>query len=456
VLGLAATVALLIAACSGAAGHRQAATDAVAFTGPARSIPPDFVGVNGEGITTDLLARAWHAAGFAASVAALRPGNIRVFGGTSAQLWSWTLGRLVQSGPSGSGYKAGEPSPAIHLSDIAAVVRASGATPLFDLNMVTSTLPDQLAMLRAAQAAGLQVRRVELGNELWAPDYAKQFPSGRAYALVANRWIATLHEAFPGVEVAVDVDTLSQVTNDRGQNWNAEVLGAMDGADAVSVHQYVHTSATAPAGVVAAVDDAWTTSLQPTLSALPPGLPVWLTEWNYAPLNPATISTSTPTGAEAIGNALLATLVASDPRITLADFHALAGWTGSPFAAVLVQPDDTARANLHYRLSPSGAVLQSVMAALDGCTAVRPIGGTPAITGLVCLSSEKPRVLLVNVSGQRRVIDLQQVDPGRRARADTLVVDPHTTSSATPTRRVDEAAPDRLTVPGWSVVLVSG
>jgi hypothetical protein len=444
----------LVSACSDGQHPRSRPTETLDFVGAAKTIPADFLGANGEGINTDLLSQAWHDPRFAAEVASLHLGNIRVFGGTSANLWNWSQGRIVH-GPPGLGYTPGHPHPPLRINRIAAVVRASGATPMFDLNLVTSTLSDQLAMLTAAHAAGLPVIRVELGNELWSPVYAKLFPSGSSYAFVANKWIAALHDAFPGVQVAVDVDTVDQAVDARGRAWNSQVLGAVSGADAVSVHQYVHTSATAPAGVISAVDDAWTTSLQPTLAGMPPGMPVWLTEWNYAPPDSASSQVSSPIGAEAIGVALFGVLASTDSRIRLADFHALDGWIESPFPAIFVIPDDGPDAALRYRLSPSGAVLQLLMDGLRGCTAVRPVGGIPGVTGFACVHPGPRRIVLVNVTGSSHLVNLRQVHAASAVRVDTLVADPLGMSKATPSRTSDLARLDRVAVPGWSVVLAT-
>ena len=109
----------------------------------------------------------------------------------------------------------------IEASERAASWQAAGAVPLFDLNTVTyhgaigsaarnaALLAQQLRLLRAASAAGLPVRMVELGNELYlngnsstpaghAHDYAKRFPTAAAYATQMNPWIAAIHRAFPG------------------------------------------------------------------------------------------------------------------------------------------------------------------------------------------------------------------------------------------------------------------
>jgi hypothetical protein len=58
----------------------------------------------------------------------------------------------------------------------------TGATPMFDLNVMTAPLSDQIAMLRSAQQVDkLPVKYVELGNEFYLcdTDYVQAFPTAQ-------------------------------------------------------------------------------------------------------------------------------------------------------------------------------------------------------------------------------------------------------------------------------------
>src|SRR5262245_53193346 len=95
------------------------------------------------------------------AVAGLRPGAIRVFGGTTANYWDWRSGKLmdVRGVPPRIRRVAREMSP-IHLADWAQLVKDANAIPVFDLNMVTSSLSDQLDMLSTAAQLGMPIRRI--------------------------------------------------------------------------------------------------------------------------------------------------------------------------------------------------------------------------------------------------------------------------------------------------------
>ena len=93
----------------------------------------------------------------------------------------------------------------IHLSDWAQLVSAANAQPVFDLNVVTSNLSNQLAMLHRAEDLGMPILRVELGNEVYlnTPVLVRRFPTPQAYGRTATRWIHAIKRNFPHAQVAV-------------------------------------------------------------------------------------------------------------------------------------------------------------------------------------------------------------------------------------------------------------
>lgn len=131
---------------------------------------------------------------------ALAPSTIRWPGGTEADFYDWHTGATTR--------KAGRVP--FTLSDLAAAYRATGAVPIFDLNVLTPanrTDPtDQIAMLKQAEKLGLPIDYVEVGNELYAgqPGFKEAYPDGTVYARTVSIYVKALHEAFPGVKVAAD------------------------------------------------------------------------------------------------------------------------------------------------------------------------------------------------------------------------------------------------------------
>ena len=138
--------------------------------------------------------------------------------GTGAPASSWT----VRGVPPRIRRVAREMSP-IHLSDWAQLVKDANAIPVFDLNMVTSTLPDQLEMLSAAKQLGMPIRRIELGNELYyrAPLVVKAFPTAAAYGREASRWIAAIKARYPKAQIAaVGLGYPPAAGDERQASWD--------------------------------------------------------------------------------------------------------------------------------------------------------------------------------------------------------------------------------------------
>lgn len=108
------------------------------------------------------------------AVTSLEPGTIRYPGGTIANYWDWQSGSVNQptstikteSGKIQT--KLGRHSTyGFTLTTLKKIINSTGAVPIFDLNVMTSTLKDQIQMLQTAKQMGLPIRYVELGNEFY-------------------------------------------------------------------------------------------------------------------------------------------------------------------------------------------------------------------------------------------------------------------------------------------------
>ncbi len=178
------------------------------------------------------------------------------------------------------------------LSDWASILKSSHTAPVFVLNVVTSTLREQLAMLHAAAARGMPIRYVELGNELWDPRYAFLYPTGATYARAMNPWILAIKRAYPAAQVALSgVDNASFLISllPGLKNWNASMLSVAKHEDAIAIHPYwdlpqpAGTSAAANATVATGLAE-WQRFVARTLPLVPKHEGVWLTEWNQTDL----------------------------------------------------------------------------------------------------------------------------------------------------------------------------
>ncbi|WP_067820717.1 hypothetical protein [Nocardia inohanensis] len=298
----------------------------------------DFFGVNGARIISPLNARQWHDPAFLDRLAAVGPRLLRVQGGTTSQWIDWRTGRFVER--SGSSFAtANDGRPPLTLEDWAFAVRRIGATPIFDLNVATSTLAEQIAQLHAAERLGMPVRYLELGNEIWMPmsPYTELYPTGADYARVMNDWIVVLRKEFPQARIGVPAadDALGSALGERYRTWNQGLFDTIRGADAAVFHPYwivdpvrADISSTAAGGTV-----AWT-ELSRALPKVPAAMSIWITEYNQMGREGTPPLTMLPalqqTWAVALGVAAFTLRALCDPKVEMAVLHcALNGAPGS-------------------------------------------------------------------------------------------------------------------------------
>ena len=130
------------------------------------------------------------------------PGTLRYPGGTVANYWDWQTGWFLPGAPSGF---LSAPQSIYRLHELQIAVRATGAIPIYVLNLLTSDLSTQLEMLSTAQSMGLPVQFVELGNEFYLrnpDDYVTKFPTGADYGKMTTSWIRAIRDKFPNVNIA--------------------------------------------------------------------------------------------------------------------------------------------------------------------------------------------------------------------------------------------------------------
>jgi hypothetical protein len=104
-------------------------------------------------------------------------------------------------------------------ADFKEALDLTGATPVWMLNMVTSTLPDQLELLRHVKARGMSVELIELGAEFYLEGneiVQEKFPSGADYAKEANEWKDSIKKYFPKRSAHISV-RIAKATNPPAQ-----------------------------------------------------------------------------------------------------------------------------------------------------------------------------------------------------------------------------------------------
>jgi hypothetical protein len=164
----------------------------------------------------------------------LRPQVLRYPGGTVTHSWDWKAGSIRTRGQ-------GVPHA---LGDIAVLSKATQAAFIFVVDIVNSSLDDQLQMLRKIQDLGVAIDYVELGNELYAPEYESSFPTGREYGVKATQWANAIRAQFPSAKTsAVLLGRSTQPSNARMFQWN-ELVVANAATDAFTYHIYINEKAT--------------------------------------------------------------------------------------------------------------------------------------------------------------------------------------------------------------------
>jgi hypothetical protein len=349
------------------------------------------------------------------AVAGLQPGAIRVFGGTTANYWDWRSGKLLDlpGVPPRIRMVAREMSP-IYLSDWAKLVKDANAIPVFDLNLVTSTLPDQLEMLSAAEKLGMPIRRIELGNELYyaAPRVVRAFPTPASYGREATRWIAAVKARYPKAQIAaVGLGYPPRAGDQRQARWDRAVRRTVHGESALTFHAYWPASRDRSlsgaelAEALAAPLRLLRTLRSDGLRRLPKGVDAWVTEWNlwHGAGYRGTWTNGLADAAYLVG-------LLGEPAVSQEDLHPLVH--SQPQAALFGNPlgfHASGPATVRYARTAVGEAIGELYPALWGGASVRRLEvpgaaklrgtGIAAVRGVAV---EGRGALLLNLSGRRQ------------------------------------------------------
>ncbi|KJF15660.1 hypothetical protein [Acidithrix ferrooxidans] len=322
------------------------------------------------------------------AVNSLALGTIRYPGGTIANYWSWQTGTVNQpSSTTKTRFGTTKTQPSRHqtygftLSTLKQLTSATGAVPIFDLNVMTSTLQDQIQMLQSAVKLGLPVRYVELGNEFYLSNsnYLNAFPTATSYADLVASWAPAIRAEFPNVQIAA-VASIA-VATPREQSWNSTLLRiAGNDINAVTLHDYPGVSTSentphSPETLLAGASIEWQ-PVRTIINSFPPRLSVWLTEYN---LGPGARSKGSPalgtTWEHALYMAGLEMQMLASTRVTITDYWDLFGNTeDAQFAETL--PITT---------TPTGSASQLINQAIKGANGITVLNITndPPLDGSV-------------------------------------------------------------------------
>jgi hypothetical protein len=472
------------------AGRAQAAAAiGVQKSGTPRPLAPTFFGLNGNNTQERL---SWDRTDLDAALTSLRPGVLRYPGGTLGNYWDWRAGWFQPSGP-WPGQTNSQTGQVIapfdnSLTPYKVALQRTGAEALFLVNMLTvggrlatdadndDMIADQVVFLQTAAAAGIKVKRIELGNEFYLPgnnasgafatDYATRFPTAGDYARQANDWVRALRAAFPAAQIAAVGADATGNNMARRETWNAGVLAGLTGADALTLHPYIQVQdATVTPQSLLSLPYARVQSLTgsefPQLAAR--GLGAWVTEFNMVDKTPDL--TFAGTWAHGLFVSAYALLLAQQPTVTLVDLHNV---VGDAVAGVLFDSTDGFRAptpvTQFLGRSAMGATYAALLQATKATTTAQPLtfpsgpvldGGAPGLVGMDFSGGGQHQVVVVNLAESAVTLNLASLFTGtfRWSRTSAASLSTRITGASGVTLR-NGSTSRTLRVPSHSIVRV--
>ena len=380
--------AALLTACSGASTSSTPAAHGAALEvseGTSHLVVAPFEGTN---LDYSGVAEPFDKTSVSSAVASLLPGTIRYPGGAISNYWDWQTGTLNQPRATTTTVtgktkveQGRQRTYGFTLSTLKQLTDATGAVPIFDLNVMTSTLEDQLQMLRTAAQLGLPVRYVELGNEFYLSNsnYVHAFPTAASYADMVASWAPAIRDAFPNAQIAA-VASVSTATP-REQSWNSTLLSiAGNDINAVTLHDYpgTHSSANtppSPKALLAGASIDWQ-PVENIINSLPSHLSVWLTEYNLSSgdlaLGSPALGTTWEHGLYIAG---LDMQELASPRVELTDYWDLFGSTQDAQFSNTIPPV----------ITPAGSASKLINQAMKGAKGITvlSIADDPVLDGSV-------------------------------------------------------------------------
>jgi hypothetical protein len=479
---------------------RQGIINASLISSP-RSVPSDFFCFN----VNSVRVKSWTDPKFVAAVRKLSPQSLRIPGGDESNYWDWQRGGLIQNLqglPDGLPFflRYGDRRyTASKLTDIDAGLVAIKARPTIVLNMLSSTLPAQMQMLRKASSLGIPIKQIELGNEFFfaTRNYRSVFPSPEKYAQAALQWTKEIKSEFPKAQVSiVGVSNDGPTLGPRYDNWNRLVLpSTLSVADAVSLHVYPGHGLPpdmpeAQAQYPYFTDDDVATILSEPLRewrqilaskqfrVIPSNKKIWITEYN---LHEKIFQTTQKVRPRVMGSWVhglyaiqLGLLFLEDARVEKTCNHMLIG--NSLFSALyldensFINPSGAETKTIPFSFSATGTTLQLLGIAIKDHKKAQKINFSSSVPSLKkdALSHPTPygwlfssgsvpgkRAIVLNLSSKQRSVRLTNIFP-RQVSFRQVTAPPRTLISTPDTvRQTTGNVTGLVTLAPYSVTLIS-
>ncbi len=403
-----------------------------------------------------LLVKSWSNPEFWQAINRVNPKLLRVPGGTESNYWDWQKGGLIDNvREEMAGYPINFRDKKLKydrskLEDIQVGMEATNTTPIFVLNLASSSLESQLEMLRTARDLGMPVKYIELGNEFYfsLPNYERVFPTPADYAQTAREWINAIKQEFPNAEISLVGVAASSKDSRRQKNWHQSLLDTtMEQADAVTLHIYkghglnslieansdypFFTSEEVPI-ILGQPFRKWH-SLQKNkrFQLIPDNKEIWITEYNlfekiFGKKNQNQQQRVMGSWVHGLYTLTTSLLFLEDSRIAIACNHVLTG--NSRFAAIFnheksfVNPTDENIRVQPMSLSATGVTLSFLGEASSGMNQAQKIDffgvptlvgkknfEYPALYGWMFHNDTQSQAIIVNLSDRDLKIDLESL-----------------------------------------------
>ena len=433
----------------------QPSTINASVSSVSRPLPENYACFN----VNSLLVKSWQNPEFWQAVKQLHPQLLRIPGGTESNYWDWQKGGLVNNVREAmAGYPIQFRNKDIRysaskLEDIQVGLKETNTSPIFVLNLATSTLESQLEMLRTARDLGIPIKYIELGNELYinVPNYRRAFPTSADYAKTASEWIAAIKQEFPTAEVALIGVAAKPKDSNRRRNWLKNLLpSAMYQADAVTLHIYkghgldsqIEPNSSYPFFspeevplILGQPFRGWH-NLQNNdqLKLIPDNKQIWITEYNFfenifGDKNQERQQRVMGSWTHGLYAVTMSLLFLEDSRVAIACNHVLTG--NSRFAAIFankgsfVNPTDENVIVERMSLSATGSTLSLLGEATSGMSQAQKINFSPsptlvgkknfeypALYGWMFRNGANSQAVIINLSNQNIKVHLEQLfDP---------------------------------------------
>ena len=422
-----------------------------------RVIPPGLMCFN----VNSVRVKSWKDPNFISAVKLLSPKVLRIPGGEVANYWDWKRGGIIQNDdnlPDGLPSflsSLGSQVSSNKLEDFKFGFEKIGTTPLFVLNMLSSSLDSQLNMLKQAEELGMPVREIELGNEFYfgTKNNKAIFSNPEDYAEAASQWANQIRKEFPNSKIGVvgvenyGLETYKKM-RPRRRTWNSLIFpSTLSHADAVTFHIYtkhgLEKDVQSSDKTYPSFDDKdvplilgepfryWEgLKKDDEFSVVPIDKEIWITEYNLFEKN-AKKSNQSPkvigSWTHGLYTLAMSLMFLEDSRIGKICNHVLVG--SSQFSAIyadtnsFINPIDPSPPSIPNSLSATGSSLKLLGKALNGATAAQQLqfsGGLilegnrqfqyPALYGWVFMDeNSQKRAVVMNLSNSFQSVDFSMI-----------------------------------------------